>query len=342
MTDIAYEFLGRKYTGGGLDENERRLEYEEYYRIECVQDFPAFVALLNPTGRLVHELPAFRIRSSSVKRISDPMPDGSVTITVHVISTSRRDMFETDIFDNPVTENTPPWHLRVEDFRIASAAQEESVKCIWPGINDVTSYGALRSVFVSKDYPVPFLNSAGEPLDAVVSRGLSQMSFSYNLKTINPNATWKYSFKTNRFPVVICGLDIPERAALIQTIAMERKIDRNADGSVRWDYYKVAVQFLLDPESFNKDYHNLGTRIKTENGIARIWTWNCGTEFGTLDDYYRSNYADGEEIPDPVYLSPDGSTVTGFRPNGTQIPIYLNGCVFEPIDFNFLNLPRVR
>ncbi|MDO5565894.1 MAG: hypothetical protein Q4G59_04495, partial [Planctomycetia bacterium] len=165
MTTINYEYIGNKYTSGGLDsDNYLVLEYDEYYRLENVEDLPLFLTKLNPVGRLIQEVPPLRVRSNTVKRISEPLSDGSVTVTVHVSCSTRFDMLETDVFGNPVSEYTPPWCLRPTDFRIVSATQEEAVKCLWPGISTITSYGGLRIEFQSKDFPVPFLNSAGELL----------------------------------------------------------------------------------------------------------------------------------------------------------------------------------
>lgn len=343
MTNIDYEYIGKKYTNAAIDsDNFLQLEYEEYYRLESIDQLPLFLSVLKPVGRLVQQFPPFRVQSTTVKRISEPMHDGSVTLTVHVSCSTRFDLIETDINGNRVTDNTPPWCLRPADFKIVSAAQEESVKCVWPGISTVTSYGGHRRAFQSQDDPVPFLNSAGEPLNATVSRGLSQMSFSYNLRSIDPNATWRYCFKTNKFNVIICGLVFPKRTVLVQNIAMDQKTDYNNDGTVRWNYYKIHIQLLLDPDSFNKDYHNIGSHIKSNKGVAQLWRWNRGRSYGTLADYYDSGYTDGEEIPEPMYLNSQGDSISGFNSDGCQIPVYLNGCVYEPVDFNHLDLPRVR
>ncbi|MDD3587250.1 MAG: hypothetical protein PHQ75_08700 [Thermoguttaceae bacterium] len=343
MTNTNFEYIGKKYTSGGLDtDNFIVLEYDEYYRLQNVEELPLFLTRLAPVGRLIRETPPLRVQSSTVKRISEPLADGSVTVTVHISCSTRYDTLETDVFGNPVSENTPPWFLRPTEFRIVSATQEESVKCVWPGVSSITSYGGFRIEFLSKDDPVPFMNSAGELLDATVSRGLAQMSFSYNLQYVNPNATWLYCFKTNKYNTVICDLDFPERTVLIQNISMDKKCDYNNNGSVRWTYYKVQIQLLLDPDTFNKDYHNVGSHIKDGGGLAKLWRWNRGRSYGSLADYYESQYTDGEEIPGLMYLNKNGDSISGFDGQGNQIPVYLNGCIFEPIDFISLNLPRVR
>ncbi|MDO5554727.1 MAG: hypothetical protein Q4G68_13295 [Planctomycetia bacterium] len=329
MSIINYNYLGRRYLGGGLEASGNRyFDFEETYELARVEDLPSFLAFLSPVGRLVHRFPPFRIQSSRVLRISEPKPDGKVilAINVHCATEGRGDFLEYDLNGNPVTENTPPWLCRARNVRMTSVGETEHATRVWP---------------VDSERPAPFMNTAGVTLQADISRGLSQLSFSYCLQSASPNFAWQYPFKTNRDPICLLGLNFPARGVLIQSLSVQPGIDRNPDTGVRWRYVRIDIQFLIDPDGFNKDYRNVGTSVRTIGGLMRLWNWNRGTMFGSYNSYLESGYDDGEEVNEPLYLDNSGMFVSPFDENGHQRETWLRGCVYEPADFSPLWLPEV-
>ena len=342
MQVINYSYLGRKLTGGGLDSsNHRHLTFEEYYRLEKVDDLPSFMAFLTPAGRIIHGIPCFRISSSRVERITSPRADGSVTITIAVTCTTKSDIQEKDRNGNNVTEDTPPWLYGLEKFKIQSALQQENVTQIWPAGNVNPPAEGIR-ISRSKETPLAMRNTAGIPLEVTASRGVAEMSFTYNLEEINTNAPWLYVAKINRNPVRIAGTDFPERTLQIRNISFDMVVERNRDTSIRWTYYKVGIQFLIDPRTFNRDYLNTGLYVLRPNGPTRLWNWGEGKYYGSLKEYIESGYDDGEEVSEPVFLNESGTAPAPFDQNGKQLPVYLPGSIFEPIDFAVLKFPEER
>lgn len=326
---IEYHYLGRRYVGGGLDsENNRSYDFEEDYELSRVEDLPSFLACLSPAGQLVHFFPPFRIKTSKVTRVTDPKPDGKVilTIAVHCSTCGNGDYYEFDLNGNPVTENTPPWLWRARNIQLVSTGESEHATRVWP---------------VGETSPQPFVNTAGVPLEAEVSRGLSLLSFTYYLEEIDPDLAWKASFRTNDAAVTLLDLDFPERHLLIQGMKVQPMTDRNPNAAIRWKYVRVDLQILIDPDGFDKDYLNVGTSIRTVGGLARLWSWNNGTAFGSYQACQNANADDGEEVSDPLFLDDSGMFVSSFV-NGRQQETCLRGCVHRPMDFSLLRVPLVR
>lgn len=342
MGIIRYNYLGRKMIGGGLDaENHRSLIFEEYYELDNVEDIPTFLAFLNPAGRIVHSFPCFRIQTSRVERITAPLANGSVTLTIAVTCTTNSDIMERDRNGSEVTENTPPWLYGLEKFKIVSAIQQENVTYIWPAADSDQPTDGLR-LFRSEDKPLAMRNTAGVPIEATTSRGLAELSFIYNLQNINPDAPWLYVSKINKYPIKIAGIEFPKRTIQIRSITMDQVVERNNDASVRWEYYKVGVQFVIDPQTFNRDYLNTSLSIRRPEGLSRIWSWGDGKYFGSFANYIDSGFDDGEEMGEPMFLTESGTTLSPYDSEGKQIPVYLPGSVYEPIDFEILEFPEER
>lgn len=322
---IQYEYLGRRILDGGVEEDNIRVcSFEEYYRLHTIDDLTKFVGYLPSCGTLLQRRPAFRIKSCLLERISEPRKDHKVDLVIKYNCSTRFDTVEKDQYNNELTEMTPPWLWRIQDFQIVTETENDTTNIYWPSTSSI---------------PVPFCNSAGVPFDSSVSRGLAHLSFSYNLQYANLDSVWQYVYKTNADPVVIAGLAFPPRTVLINKIDIKKKFIYHKDDTLKWSYYNVSVDLMADPYGFDKNYPNMGEHIITTNGLTRLWTWGKGTYYGTLADCIASGAKDGEEVCDPVYLTATGTSISPFL-FGKQIPVYLRGTLFEPINFNFLNLPR--
>ncbi len=325
---LQYEYLGRRILGGGVDDdNIRTCTFEEYYRLMNIDDLTTFVGYLPSSGMLVQYFPAFRIKTCELNRISEPRSDHKVDISVkYKCSTLYECDVEKDQNNNILTEMTPPWLWRIQNFQIVTESEKSTTYNVWPSESIVS---------------VPLANSAGVLFDGTVSRGLAHISFSYNLQYVNPDSVWLYVFKTNAYPAVVAGLNFPERTLLINKIEIRKKYLYHRDGSIKYEYYNVSLELLADPQSFNKPFPNLGDHIMTQNGLARLWTWGQGSCYGTLAEYILSEATDGEEVGEPVYLAKSGTCISPFV-NGQQAPVYLIGSLFQPINYEFLKLPKVN
>lgn len=322
---INYEYLGRRILDGGVEEDNIRIcSFEEYYRLENIDDLTTFVGYLPSSGTLLQRRPAFRIKSCLLERISEPRKDHKVDLVVKYKCSTRFDTVEKDQNNNELTEMTPPWLWRIQDFQIVTESEEDTANIYWPAYSSE---------------PMPFCNSAGVPYDGTVSRGLAHMSFSYNLQYANLNSVWQYVYKINADPVVVADIAFPPRTLLINKIDIKKKNIYHKDETLKWSYYNVAVELMADPRGFDKSYPNMGVHVITASGLSRLWTWGKGKYYGTLGDCIANEIKDGEEVCDPVYLSPSGTSISPFI-GGRQIPVYITGTLFEPINFNFLNLPK--
>ncbi len=324
---IQYEYIGRTILGGGVDEeNSRYCLFEEIYRLNSINDLTTFIGFLPSSGRLVQRWPSFRIKTCTLERISDPRADGKVDIVVKYKCSTRVDIEETDQNDMPLTETTPPWENRLEDFLITTIPQKETATGFWPYNSDIQQV---------------FCNSAGVPFEGSITRGLSRISFSYNLEMIDLNVTWSHVFKVNKNTIQVAGMVFPKRTLMIQNIDIKRRREYNNDGSLLWSYFKIIITLLADPGSFDRQYANVGYHVRTSQGLCRLWCWNNGATFGTYTNYIASGAADGEEVTEKMYLTVTGMNVSPFINDGRQVPVYQTGSLYEPVDFEFLKLPKV-
>lgn len=337
---IKVDYLGRKFIGGGIDEEgNRSLRFEEYFKLDDARNLPTFLAFLSPPGKVIHRFPCFRIKSTQVERITQPTPDGSVTITISAQCETRKDIQELDTNDEPVTENTPPWMWRLENYRVNSVTQNENIVSYWGAGNIGQPTNGYR-IPQFKDVQYPYTNTAGTPMEGETTRAITQISFDYNVQYIDRNVTWMFPQKINASPVRIAAMNFPERTVLIQDITLNYIIERNPDTSIRWEYFKVSVTLLADPKTYNRDFLNLGTNVYSHGGVVRLWTWGAGRYTGIRDAYASSGYTDGEEITEPVFLAPDGTSASALVEHNKQIPIYLTGSVYELVDLQLLGLPE--
>lgn len=321
-----YELIGKKILGGALEKDGARIcKFEETYRLENIEDLLSFIRYLPSVGSVVYYNPTWWLQSCEIKRISEPRVDQKADVTILYRCTSKLDL-DVDLDGAPITDETPPWKYRVKNFQISSVAQKEDATRYWPQ---------------SSDEPRAFANSAGVPFEGTITRGLTRISFSYNLQTIDVNASWMYVYKTNLDFVSITGMIFPPRTVLLHNIEMKKKKDYDKDGTLRWEYFQINIQLLADPETFNRKIPNLGTHIITAGGLRRLWSWDDGNSFGTYSQYLSSGKKDGEELSEVVYLNSAGTGISPFNSGGIQTPVNLVGCMYEPIDFQFLGLPQV-
>ncbi|MDO5579650.1 MAG: hypothetical protein Q4G69_00810 [Planctomycetia bacterium] len=323
---VNYELLGKKILGGAVEKDGAKIcRFEETYRLQNTDDMFTFIRYLPLPGSIVNYNPIWRLQSCDVKRLSKPRGDGKTDLTVEYRCTSMLD-FDTDLDGQPLTEDTPPWKYRVSNFQISSATQKEDAKYFWPD-----------GIDAARD----FTNTAGVPFEGTITRGLSKIAFTYNLQSIDVNASWMYVYKTNISEVSITGMIFPPRTVLLHNIEMKRKKDYTKNGTLRWQYFQVNIQLLADPESFNRDIPNLGTHILTAGGLRRLWSWDDGNSFGTYSQYLTSGAKDGEEVSEVLYLNSSGTGISPFNSGGIQSPVNLRGCMYEPVDFQILGLPQV-
>ncbi len=243
------------------------------------------------------------------------------------------------------SEPTLPWNLPPYNFKITNASQDEAASAFAPCEND--------PIFPSgSNIPRPLVNTAGCPLEASVTRGLCNMSFSYNthLANYNPSNVWYWQGKTNMNSIVVCGITFPPRTLRVDSYGyeyMESELsyqDGTTVSTTLCKYFKCDVALQIDPYSFNRNYLNVGTSIVPNGGPEPIYVWTMKgsgvLQYGPRSSYPGSqNAIDAEPISDPMFLSLSGTAVAPIDGYGRQMQSYRRGCLLEPVNFNSLNLP---
>lgn len=345
---MGYRLAHKRFESANTSE-DRTVVYVEYYILDSPDDFLPFFFFHQPnkgSTRVITQrqgsVPVhyyFEVESVSYER-KPPRADG----TLHVVASTTLKQFEER------DDLTPPWELPPYDFSIGSAQTESSVARFYPCEGDPLFPAGSNE-------PVPFINTAGVSLEAVVSKGFSQISFSYNVPAsdFDPNVTWASVGVTNDSPVTICGISFPVRTLVITkygaTFCTSKATTTDANGietEINWKYYKISVSFDCNPETYNEFYLNAGTHVRRWNpatgggALYRVWRWTNAAgspTFGTYWDYIQSGAEDGEAVTESMFLTADGTNVSPLDATGRQIPTYRLGTSYRPVNFNSLNFP---
>lgn len=327
---IRCEYEGRRFENVDVSDGAS-VVYVETYRLNN-DDFLLFQTFIPRKGRVVLRRPAFVLESASAKIIAGPTPRGEIVVEVEYRAGPLQREQQTDQNGNETSDETPPWLYRVENWKASTATEETTPAYYYPATSNV---------------PAPFVNTAGVPLQATATRGLTDVSFSYNVRSINASALTTFRDAINAFPITVAGDFYAARTLKIEQIDATLKEDRATDGSVLWRYYTINVRFLCDPQTWNRDFLNVGTRVAdvANGGLRRIWSWtdaNGKIVYGSYQNGLNACAQDLATVDEPLFLTPDGTNISPFDASGRQIPTYLTGSVYRPVDFSPLLLPSVR
>ena len=274
----------------------------------------------------------FEVNSVRIERVGSPMPDGYYQVKA---------TFNLTLF-KLADQKVDPWDLPAYNYRCSSSGVEESVTNFFAASSDPLNSSGVVGV------QMPFVNTAGVPLQATRTRSLVAVSFSYNLRPENfdVNAIWTYAGCVNSSAVTICGVTYAPFYVRLESISYEYCSDEDQNGNKTY-YWKCDVNLVADPRGYGKSYLNVGTHvIYTDNQgnttLQRIWSWqddNGNTVYGAYPLYAENGMTNGEEVSENMFLNPQGTGLSPFS-NGRQTPTYRQGCIHAIADLNNLHFPQ--
>lgn len=305
--------------------------FREVRSLENYDDLSRYIALLPRKGRALTFNPTRFLKSKTINAIGTDPKDGRYYLEiVYHCGGAETSSQTTDADGNPLDPETPPWLYRCENYQSDGATEE------------ITATGIYLPDF---DAPVPFVNTAGVPLQAATTRNLRAVSFSYNVRDFSESVALMLQGTVNRSPVVIAGVAYPERCVKLENISATFEEENDAQGLPKWRYHKINVELLIDPMTWNRDYLNVGNHVRLGGGLRRIWQWtndDGSTQYGDLYNANKAGAEDVEETTEPMFLTPAGDNISPFDAEGRQIPTYITGCLSRPADWTVLQLPKVR
>lgn len=323
-------FLWRKFGNVSADDKDRTIEYTEAWEADSVIDYLKHASIIKKKGTLIYlaGVGYFWIDAAKISRLGEPKPNGRIQYTYDY----------TFRFPKPEDcgkQGVPPWGYPPTDITYEKATEEIAVEQIYPPNSLV---------------PVRFCNSAGIMMEAAGTKGLMQLSFSYALKSFDQNLVWGFVEKINAYPIKIVNMNFPARTVRCDAISATEKIDYTDEKEIKWQYWEIKIQLLINPDTWNKQYLNVGCHVWTSGGLQQLWHWideNGQTHFAPYSDFLTWANNDeqkenrGEAVTEPMFLNAAGTAISGF--NGyQQIPTYKQGSQYYPADFSFLNLPQTR
>ena len=274
----------------------------------------------------------FQVDSVNVEREGSPFLRGSSTL-IHVRVRVQLSLITSEE-SGESQQYTYPWDLPPYNFKLGTELLQQSA---W-------DFFCTESADSANWSRVPFVNTAGVPLQAEVTRPLVRMSFSFNLYDIDPNWVHIWTGKVNNDEVTICGIKFQPGMVKLESLSFEVCNDtipseqENAEPEEIY-YYKCDVSLLIDPQKFERKYLNVGVHIRDNNGkLRRLWTANNnGTiEFGSIDSVI--GYSNPEEVTDNMFLNAAGTDVSGIDSNTQrQTPTYRIGYLEETCPFSAEN-----
>jgi len=160
-----------------------------------------------------------------------------------------------------------------------------------------------------KDSPtVAVLNAAGDPFEDSVEKERRSIKFSYNLKTFPFDWFDSFSDTINKAAVQILDIGIAARKGRIKTLFPSRVEEYNADGTLKYSFWKIDVEIEMNSEEYKKEIMERGLfALGTADTIGtkyRIYIDTYGT-MGKLTDCDSSK----KPIPvdEPQRLNADGT-----------------------------------
>lgn len=269
----------------------------------------------------------FQVESVSVEREGSPFTRGDKTL-IHVRVKTELSLVTTEA-EGGSSQYTFPWDLPPYNFKLSTELLQQSAWDFYSTVNQQRE---------------PFVNTAGVPLQAEVTRPLVRMSFSFNLYDIEPNWVHQWTGKVNNDTVKICGITFQPGMVKLESLGFEvcnDTVPSETEGAAPDPiyYYKCDVSLLIDPQTFERQYLNVGVHYIKNGQLRRLWTVNnSGTIiYGAIEDVIP--YPNPEEVTDNMFLNGDGTAISGFDSAGRQIPTYRTGYLEELVAFSDIELP---
>lgn len=327
--------------------------YVEIYELDSIDDFNDFLFACKKKNTMVAETKGngfvyFIVDSNSITK-RQPMPGGKVQLELSIKLRYFRSL----------DELLAPWQLPAFNFHITGGANEESASEFYPGDDDIWLAEDSESY--------PFVNTAGVMLEGTATYSTAQMSFSYAIAMdtfLNiQDWFWSLSGKINCDPVTICGMRFPKRTLKIESLNAEycetQKPGLAVTGvrqrgtTIYYDttvvdtlfkYYRVDATFTANPRTWNQYFLNVGTHVRRDGAVMRIWNWYDPVThrpmWGTYGDYRMMGGLNGEAVTEPVALDVSGTGVNPYMTMDGRLQMtYRHGALYEPISFQELNFP---
>lgn len=328
--------------------------YTEVYLLDSIADFNPFLFACKKKNTLVVEENGdsyvyFIVDSNTITK-RQSLPGGRLQIELTIKLRWFRNL----------EELLAPWSLPAFNFHITQGANEESASIFYPGDDDI---------WLNEDSdPFDFVNTAGVMLEGTATYATAQISFSYAIAVDTflkiQDWFWSLSGKINYDPVVICGMKFPKRTLKIESLNAEycetQKPGLVTTGvhqvgttiyydqtvmDVLYKYYRVDATFSANPRTWNQYFLNVGTHVRREGVVSRLWSWYDPTTgspmWGTYADYRQAGGEQGEALTEPVALNADGTNASSVMDsNGRLRMTYRHGALFEPISFQALAFPE--
>ncbi len=231
-------------------------------------------------------------------------------------------------------EYTWPWDLPPYNFKLGTELLEQSA---WDFLNTGKDGWATERE--------PFVNTAGVPLQASVTRPLVRMTFSFNVDPEIFDVNWVHQWtgKVNNDEVVICGILFEPGMVKLESLGFEVCEDtppaQEGEEPEPVKFFKCDVSILIDPQKFERQYLNVGTHIMKGGALRRLWCarHGSGVTYGSLDDV--AGYENPEEVSENMFLNEDGDGIEGFTDGGRQTPTYRTGYLEQTCSFGEIGLP---
>lgn len=251
-----------------------------------------------------------------------------------------------DVNGDEITNDTPPWRLPPENL---NWSYPEVVMPFDYGYDDQNQ----RTVRVC--------NGAGDRLLAETIKYLTQVNFTYNTREWDVNFGEQFGGVVNADYEYIAGIPFPPRTGLLKPPPVELVRTYDNDGSLKWEYYRVNISIIKNPEGWQRKLLNVGTRAYFINGdelgapgvIAPEQIYMCRLKSGS--NVIFSNLSD-------CIAAHEAGTISGYEAVTEPLPLYLNGHInyqaladpennpYQELAFNeykayswaALNIPAVR
>ena len=339
MMTITFEPGYPKILSASVDLN-RKIVVEYYYTLDSIDELAPLVVSCKRRGQGIifgygnvyyyGTVDGISIQNKGVE--ADGTIHVSLSMTVIVGDTS-------PTLVDPCAQPAKPYN-----FKMGSVSLDETPDEFYPCEGDIIEPNGANS-------PLPFINTAGVFLEATRTRGLVQISFSYNVPMIsfNINTCWQWIGKTNSSMITVAGITFGPRTLKIENLTFEYTRDELKDrfeNPVVWQYYRCDVVLTADPQSFNRRYLNVGTSIIRDKALNQLYSWhntsNGKREFGTYHEYPGGTGAEGlDAVTEPMFLTESGTGISPTDSTGRQIKTHRYGCMLIPANFALLGLPSL-
>lgn len=147
------------------------------------------------------------------------------------------------------SSDTAPWDLGIVDWDISFV--ETNVPYLY-GYDENGKW-------------VRLVNSAGFPIVAETPISLSQISFSFNIRSTRA-VLFNSQPVINKNAETINGYVIRAYCGKLYPIGVRRLKVYNNDGTIKWDYYQCSVSILCNPVTWWDEFLDVGTLAKFTKG----------------------------------------------------------------------------